>query len=613
MALQPVPLDFNGLFQRSSYIRRRSYKVSAGVCRLPHVFFSRGTQLILDALLCGTSLILSYSLRFDFTIPRQQWHIILFWLVLLPIMRISILSSLGIYRRIWRYFNLDDAVVFTCCNILPSVFLLALRRSPLHTMDMFRIPFSIIVCEFGAFVLFSLSARLLRRVTFAVSGTSVSDYTRVLLVGSDTSLASVAQRIRTSGEVSLLGLLVYDRNLQGLSLGGFPILGEIDSLPAVLSQDGCRCCLDCGRGPCLHRQDRCNMRRFLELTCELFPARSSIIRGDMRFVRDRNSESALEQKVVEDPDPIVVEAFRERVVLITGAGGSIGSELTRQVARLPVSTMILLDQDENSIFELKNALVNSKTQITVISVVGDVRDHNQLKRLFVRNRPAVVLHAAAYKHVPVLEENCCEAVLNNVLGTRELAELAADFRAERFLMVSTDKAVRPSSVMGATKRVAELVVQALSANGNATRCACVRFGNVLGSRGSVVPIFLQQIAKGGPVTITDENMTRYFMTIPDAAKLVLEASTLGSRGDIYMLDMGDPVKITALAEQLIKGCGFAFRELTFEFNSLGRAQARNCTNSSGRRTQQLVPQNSRKSSEFWHNRHLTSSLWILPP
>jgi FlaA1/EpsC-like NDP-sugar epimerase len=250
----------------------------------------------------------------------------------------------------------------------------------------------------------------------------------------------------------------------------------------------------------------------------------------------------------------VVEAFRDRAVLITGAGGSIGSELSRQVAQLPVRSVILMDQDENSIFEIRNELA-SKSEVKLVPLVGDICDRVQLQRLFAKYRPNIVLHAAAYKHVPVMEENRCEAIRNNVIGTKEVAEAAMQFQAERFLLISTDKAVRPASIMGATKRVAELAVQALASNGHLTRSACVRFGNVLGSRGSVVPIFLRQIESGGPVTITDEHMTRYFMTIPDAVRLVLQASTLGSHGDIFMLDMGDPVKITSLARRLIEASG----------------------------------------------------------
>ena len=236
----------------------------------------------------------------------------------------------------------------------------------------------------------------------------------------------------------------------------------------------------------------------------------------------------------------------------------------RSISRWPLTLQSsgdanwLLDQDENAIFHIHGELSqNRKTK--VIPLVADIRDRDRIWSVFAKYRPQVVLHAAAYKHVPMMEYNCTEAVLNNVMGTRTVAEAAVAFAAERFLMISTDKAVNPSSMMGATKRMAELLVQHLAGrqtgNADSTRCTCVRFGNVMGSSGSVVPTFLRQIASGGPVTITDADMTRYFMTIPEAVQLVLQAATLCCNGDIYELDMGDPVKISTLARRLIEMSG----------------------------------------------------------
>ncbi|HEX6881521.1 MAG TPA: polysaccharide biosynthesis protein, partial [Terriglobales bacterium] len=225
-------------------------------------------------------------------------------------------------------------------------------------------------------------------------------------------------------------------------------------------------------------------------------------------------------------------------------------------AGFPVRRIILLDQDENSIFEIHGKLRNMERPPELIQVVGDIRNREQMRRIFGTYLPDAVLHAAAYKHVPVMEVNRSQAVLNNIVGTRELADLAIEFETERFLMISTDKAVRPTSIMGATKRVAEILVQNRSDRAHCnTKFACVRFGNVVGSRGSVIPIFLRQIAEGGPVTITHELMTRYFMTIPEAVQLVLQAATLATSGELYMLDMGDPIRIMDVARKLIESAG----------------------------------------------------------
>jgi FlaA1/EpsC-like NDP-sugar epimerase len=416
------------------------------------------------------------------------------------------------------------------------------------------LPLSVIVIEFGVFVLLGLSVRMLRRLTFSVSNVTLKEYLRILLIGTDNSLADASQRLRLCHDVLVIGLLVSGDSLSGLQIGGFRVLGDISALPMVLSASAIDMvlitdtALDCVA-------DIVETSAKFGVEVRLLPEAADVIRGDVRFATLPKPEIALGRSIETiPPHPLVIEAFRNRVVVVTGAGGSIGSELSRQVVQLPISELILLDQDENSIFEIRNQLENLSMGPRLFSVVGDICDHVLLQRLFTKFHPNIILHAAAYKHVPVMEENCCEAVRNNVIGTIEVAQAAMQFKAERFLMISTDKAVRPTSVMGASKRVAELAVQVASA-ADSTRYACVRFGNVLGSRGSVIPIFLRQIASGGPITITDENMTRYFMSIPDAVRLILQASALGAHGDIFMLDMGDPVKITGIAHRLIEASG----------------------------------------------------------
>jgi FlaA1/EpsC-like NDP-sugar epimerase len=554
MTTQPIWLENSASLRQAQWSKRAVTEVARLIERLPRIFFSRGIQLLLDAVVCTVALVFAYLLRFEFTLPRREFHASAFWLIALPLVRPTSLILCGTYSRIWRYFNLDDAFAFTLVSTIPSLMLVLIRILSPTGSGYSPIPLSIIIIEFGAFVSMALSLRMLRRVTFSMSNATQQRYVRVLLIGSDNSLSHAAQRLRTCEDVFVVGMLVSEEALEGLRIGGFPVLGHISALNRVLSSSVIDLILVTDTTlPCIADIVQTSTEYGVEV--KILPDTTHIIRGDVRVATLPKPEVALGRgKPTTVPHPLVVEAFRDRVVLITGAGGSIGSELSRQVAQLPVSSLILMDQDENSIFEIRNELANS-SRVKLVPVVGDICDWGQLQRLFTKYSPKIVLHAAAYKHVPVMEENCSEAVRNNVVGTKEVVEAAIQFQAERFLLISTDKAVRPTSVMGATKRVAELAVQALAAKGCLTRSACVRFGNVLGSRGSVVPIFLRQIQSGGPVTITDENMTRYFMTIPDAVRLVLQASTLGSHGDIFMLDMGDPVKIINLAKRLIEASG----------------------------------------------------------
>jgi FlaA1/EpsC-like NDP-sugar epimerase len=358
----------------------------------------------------------------------------------------------------------------------------------------------------------------------------------------------------------VIGLLAPDAKLVGSRISGFTVIGTPDGLASHLASGQVDLILvaDSDLG-CIG--DTIATAVNFEVEARLLPSAKGIVSGEVRVSAKPTPEVALglNRSLEFEPHPLVVEAFLGRTVLVTGAGGSIGSELSRQVADLAVKRVLLLDQDENAMFNIHTELSRTNPDTPVIPLVADIRDAARMRSIFARYNPHIVLHAAAYKHVPVMEHNCSEAVLNNVIGTRNVAELAVDFAAERFLLISTDKAVNPSSMMGATKRMAELLVQELArrsaGNANATHCTCVRFGNVAGSNGSVIPIFLKQIAAGRPVTITNEEMTRYFMTIPEAVQLVLQAASIGSTGETYLLDMGNPIRIKDLARRLIQMSG----------------------------------------------------------
>jgi FlaA1/EpsC-like NDP-sugar epimerase len=288
--------------------------------------------------------------------------------------------------------------------------------------------------------------------------------------------------------------------------------------------------------------------------------------GQLRPVK---MEDLLGRHSVSHPQDMeeLTRAYTGRRVLVTGAGGSIGSELVRQLRGFQPSQLILMDKDENSLYEV--ACEIKEDFDSVVEVIADIRNLNQMEQIFELHRPEVVFHAAAYKHVPLMEQHPAEAILNNAMGTRHVAEVSNRFGVKVFVLISTDKAVNPSSMMGASKRVAEMIVQQLASTNTETHFCCVRFGNVLGSRGSVVPIFQRQISQGKNITVTHPEVRRYFMTIPEAVHLVIQAGSLGTRGEIFLLDMGDPVKIVDLAKNLIELSGLVpDRDVTIEFTGL---------------------------------------------
>jgi FlaA1/EpsC-like NDP-sugar epimerase len=528
--------------------------------RLPAVFFSHGSRMALDALLCAASAYLAFQLRFDGSVPAS--HVPSMWALVAttPVLRLASLQLLGAYKSIWRYFNLRDTAVLAVTALPPTLLVLALRyQFQPRAGWLGYVPASVAMLEFVLFVLLAIGLRGFRRTSFELTRTA-GKRVHALVVGNDETLPVAVRQVSAYSDIEVTGLLAPEPELRGMTIGGRLVLGDPAALARLLTSGTVDLILVADNRP-----DRIgaviDTATEFGVEVRLLPSAASVIRGDQRVLNIPKPEELLEGRTAgpATPPPAVLDAFRDRVVLITGAGGSIGSELCRQTAQLPVSTLLLFDQDENAIFEIHGDLQEKGTSSTLVPLVGDIRDRRRLQQIFRAYRPQIVLHAAAYKHVPVMESNCCEAVLNNVLGTRMVAEIAASSGAELFLMISTDKAVRPAGVMGTSKRLAEMLVQTLAAKraiiAPGMRFSCVRFGNVVGSRGSVVPIFLRQIAAGGPLTITHEEMTRYFMTIPEAVQLVLQAATLGSDGTIYMLDMGDPLKIMRLARKVIEMSG----------------------------------------------------------
>ncbi len=511
----------------------------------------------MDALVCAASIYAVFLIRFDFKISPQYLVVMWLWVALLPMLRIASLWISGIYNGIWRYFDAHDAIELAFAALPASAVMFALRVVSSAKNPISSVPIGVIIMEFGVFLVIASGVRVLRRTTYEMARSTGSSRRKALVIGTDDTLNGALRHISMYGDVQVVGMLAPEPKLHGLRIGGHPVLGDPSLLPNLLAEQKANLILVAEANmPCLSTV--VSLAVDFNVDVRLLPSAANVVLGDVRVNAPVKAENAFAPTQTVEPGSVVTEIFRDRVVIITGSGGSIGSELGRQVAKLPVRKILLFDQDENATFDIHNELAKSGTQATLCPLIGDIRDRNRLDNIFAMHRPHIVLHAAAYKHVPMMEINCSAAVLNNIVGTKELAEVAVQHNVERFVMISSDKAVNPTSVMGATKRVAEVVVQSQAIakpQHCSTRFACVRFGNVAGSRGSVIPTFLRQIAAGEPLTITDEQMTRYFMTIPEAVQLVLQASTLGSNGDIYVLDMGDPVKITDLARKLITMSG----------------------------------------------------------
>ena len=529
-------------------------RLSHFLAGLPSEFYRREGQLAIDVILSAISVLVAYRLRFDNGIPRAYQDGMWILAMAFPVVRMASVLLVGGYEIIWRYFSFRDAQLIALASVPPTLVLLGLRMIPIH--DSLRPPLGVIGIEYFSFLFLAGAARGLRRLTYENSRRKEESQHPALVLGPEDSLPAALHQISQHPEIRVIGLLTMDERMKGKLIQGSPVLGAPNDLASILIQNNISLVLVADAS--MAELSDC-MTTATEFGAEirLLPSASNVMRGDVRIAARPRPELVLAKtNATADQRPEVMEAFRDRTVLVTGAGGSIGSEICRQVAGFPARRLILLDQDENSIFEIHGKLHSMEKVPELIQVVGDVRNREQMRQLFGTYLPDAILHAAAYKHVPVMEVNRSQAVLNNVIGTRELADLAVEFESERFLMISTDKAVRPTSVMGATKRVAEILVQNRANRPHChTKFACVRFGNVVGSRGSVIPIFVRQIAGGGPVTITHELMTRYFMTIPEAVQLVLQAATLATSGELYMLDMGDPIRIMDVARRLIESSG----------------------------------------------------------
>lgn len=539
------PTSYSSLF---GFLRRHRTIVSVAV----------------HAVLFCFSLFVALGLYYDFK-SFGTWFQPLF-LPLLPIvlpLKLYVFYRLGLYRGSWRYVGIRDLLNVLKASYLSTfafviTFFLAQNISVRVFGRLFLVGFppTLPITDFVFTILVISGARLAVRLYHEYSRPIASGgpITCLILGAGDTGEAMLREILRMDVErYRVAGFLDDDPAKYNVSIHGVPVLGRIEDVRRIAEKHNADDLL-----VAMPEVEHRKLRRVVEL-CQgtnlrfrTIPGMADVITGQVTVsrLRDVDINDLLGRAQVRLDEASIRDQITGKRVLITGAGGSIGSEMCRQVARFGPARLILVEWSENNMFEIERELAASAPDIPRGTYIADIKDTVRIDAVFAAENPELVFHAAAHKHVPMMECNVGEAIKNNILGTRVIADAARRMGVARFVMISTDKAVNPTSVMGATKRIAEMYIQQLG-EGQTTRFITVRFGNVLGSSGSVVPIFRRQIAAGGPVTVTDPRMTRYFMTIPEASQLVLQAGVMGSHGDIFVLDMGEPVKIVDLAREMI--------------------------------------------------------------
>jgi len=545
---------------------------------LPKLIFRRSSQVLIDLALFLFAWIAAYVIRFEGFPPDTYITQMIVLALFAALARIALFQAFSVYTIVWRYISIRDAFGIMKAIIPFTAVLLGLRYFAPVSLRLLRVPLSVIIIEFLLALLGTSGVRMIRRLTAeesereALKGRNGSRRKNVLLIGAGDAGNLVVKELqhRTDLGVEVVGFVDDDPRKTRKSIQGVTVLGATSEIPRIVSQRT----IDEAVITIANASSK-DIRRIVEI-CQGAGLKVKIVPGLFEMfdekvtitrVREVNIDDLLGRSVFELEKHMleVSRIYGGKRILVTGAGGSIGSELCRQLAAIEPEEIVLLDKDENSVFEIDNDLRSvSGLRPAIHPVIANIKNMERLRLIFDRYRPEVVFHAAAHKHVPLMELNAQEAILNNVLGTKNVVEAAAAGGVERLVFISTDKAVNPTSVMGATKKIGEAIVQ-----GAARTCpalfSCVRFGNVLGSRGSAVPLFQKQIARGGPVTVTHPEMRRYFMSIAEAVHLIIQAGTLGNRGEVFVLDMGQAIRIIDMVKALIKLSGHKDDEIEIKF------------------------------------------------
>ena len=463
------------------------------------------------------------------------------------------------YKSIWSIASIDEFIGGVIASSIGTIITLTISH-----FDNNRIPLMITIMAGIMIMIFCngirIGWRIVRRTLIFITDRSNGNYKRVLVVGAGGAGALVANEYKKNPQYKKKVVAFVDDSWvkKGIYVSGIKVLGDRYDIPTVVEEQRIDEIIIA-----ISELNEVELKKILDeckkttAQVKIMPGVSEVIDGNfsVKKIRDVDVEDLLGREPIKLDFSGISSYIENKVIMVTGGGGSIGSELCRQIARFNPKELIIFDIYENNAYDLQNELLRKYENLSLKTLIGSVRDRKRLNSIFREYRPQVVFHAAAHKHVPLMEDSPGEAIKNNVLGTLNTAELASEYGVERFVLISTDKAVNPTNVMGATKRMCEMVIQSIDKESD-TEFVAVRFGNVLGSNGSVVPLFKKQIAEGGPVTLTHKDITRYFMTIPEASQLVLQAGAYAKGGEIFVLDMGEPVKIYDLAENLIRLSGY---------------------------------------------------------